>query len=91
MFFFNALAGFAFMGANIAGLAIVQALVPNRYLGRVTGLLMLGQGLMQVIALVIGILAKFAGIEVVYVAAGITILVATIVVVLSQRELRALD
>ena len=40
VFFFNALAGFSFMGANIAGLAIVQALVPNRYLGRVTGLLM---------------------------------------------------
>ena len=91
VFFFNALAGFSFMGANIAGLAIVQALVPNRYLGRVTGLLMLGQGLMQVIALAIGILARFAGIEVVYVAADITILVTTLVVVLSQRELRALD
>ena len=91
VFAFNALAGFAFMGANISSLAIVQALVPNRYLGRVTGLLMLGQGLMQVMALAIGILARFAGIEVVYVAAGVSILVATLAVIASQRELRALD
>ncbi len=91
VFFFNALAGFAFMGANISGLAIVQALVPNRYLGRVTGLLMLGQGLMQVIALAIGILARFAGIEVVYVAAGVTILVVSLAVIVTQHELRALD
>lgn len=90
-FAFNVLAGLAFMGQNIAGLAIVQALVPNRYLGRVTGLLMLGQGLMQVMALFIGLLAKVVGIEIVFAGAGLTMLVATVLVTLLQRELRSLD
>ncbi|MCA9850634.1 MAG: MFS transporter [Dehalococcoidia bacterium] len=88
---FYTVAGLAFMGQNIVGLSIVQALVPNRYLGRVTGLLMLGQGLMQVSALAVGILARAIGMEVVYVAAGIVILVAVAWVALTQRELRTLD
>ncbi|MGE3962427.1 MAG: MFS transporter [Dehalococcoidia bacterium] len=88
---FYTLAGLAFMGQNIVGLSIVQALVPNRYLGRVTGLLMLGQGLMQVAALGVGLLARGIGIEVVYVAAGVTIIIAVLWVTLTQRNLRTLD
>jgi MFS family permease len=90
-FAFNGLAGLAFMAFNISGLGIVQALTPNRYLGRVTGLLLLGFGLMQVIALGVGILARFVGIEVVYVGAGLTMIAATLLVALLQRPLRTLD
>ncbi|MEX1022010.1 MAG: MFS transporter [Dehalococcoidia bacterium] len=90
-FAFNGLAGAAMMAFNIAGLTIVQAMVPNRYLGRVTGLLMLGQGLMQVAALGIGILAGIVGMEVVYPAAGLLIILATAGVAIFQAPLRRLD
>ena len=90
-FAFNGLAGLSFMAFNIAGIGIVQALTPNRYLGRVTGLLLFGQGLMQVIALGVGIMARVIGIEIVYVAAGILIILATLAVGALQRPLRELD
>ncbi|MDA1010089.1 MAG: MFS transporter [Chloroflexi bacterium] len=90
-FAFNGLAGLAFMAFNIAGIGIVQALTPNRYLGRITGLLLFGQGLMQVIALGVGLFARAVGIEAVYVTAGILIIVATLAVGALQRPLRELD
>lgn len=90
-YLFNGLAGMSFMAFNIAGLSIVQAIVPNRFMGRVTGLLLLGNGLMQVVALGVGILAGLVGIESVYVAAGIVILGASTMVAVAQRPLRTLD
>ncbi len=91
VYLFNGLAGTALMAFNIAGLSIVQAIVPNRYMGRVTGLLLLGNGLMQVLALGVGLMAGLVGLESVYVAAGSVILGATVLVALTQRPLRTLD
>jgi predicted MFS family arabinose efflux permease len=90
-FLFNGLAGLCFMLYQTTGLAIVAAAVPNRLLGRVTGLLLLGGGLMQVSALGLGALAQVAGIEAVYVAAASTIIVATAAVALIQAPLRRFD
>ncbi len=90
-FAFNGLAGVAFMLITTLGVAIVQAMVPNRVMGRVTGLLLLGGGLMQVTGLFVGILAGVIGIERTYPIAASVILASTALVVLRQRPLRTLD
>ena len=90
-FFFNGLAGVGFMLVTTLGLAIVQTTVPNRLLGRVTGLLYLGLGLMQVSGLLLGVAAVFVGIERMYVAAGVSMLAITALVALRQRPLRDVD
>ena len=59
----NTLAGLGFMSMTVTGLAIVQTTTPNRLLGRVTGLLLLGGGLMQVTGLGVGLLAGAIGIR----------------------------
>ncbi|MDA0271521.1 MAG: MFS transporter [Chloroflexi bacterium] len=86
----NVVAGGAFMALNIASLSIVQTIVPNRLLGRVTGLLMLGNGLMQIWALAVAVVVLFVGIEVVYTGAGLAIIGMTVLVAVSQRPLRTL-
>ena len=90
-FAFNGLAGVTFMILNTVSGAIVQAMVPNRVLGRVTGLLLLGGGLMQVTGLLVGLLAVAIGIERTYPIAASVILGATALVALRQRPLRDLD
>jgi MFS family permease len=87
----TAVAGGSYMAFTIAGISIVQRTVPNRLLGRVTGLLLLGQGLMQVFALFVGIVARFAGLEAVYLAAAIVLISLTTAVAVTQRPLRTLD
>jgi len=91
VYFFNTLNGATFIAFTIAGITIVQTTVPNRVLGRVTGLLLLGQGLMQVFALAVGIAARAIGIETIYVAIAVTMLLVTAIVALTQRPLRTLD
>lgn len=90
-FAFNGLCGVAFMVVNTVSIAIVQAMVPNRVLGRVTGLLLLGGGLMQVTGLVVGLLAAAIGIERTYPIAALVIVAATALVAIRQRPLRTLD
>jgi hypothetical protein len=91
VYFFNALNGAAFIAFTIAGLAIVQNTVPNRVLGRVTGLLLLGQGLMQVFALLVSVVARAVGLEAVFLGIAITMLCTTALVAAVQRPLRSLD
>lgn len=90
-FAFNGMAGVTFMLMNTVSLAIVQAMVPNRVLGRVTGLLLLGGGLMQVTGLLVGLLAAAIGIEHTYTTAACVIMATTALVALRQRPLRVLD
>jgi predicted MFS family arabinose efflux permease len=90
-FAFNGLAGIMFMVLTTVSVAIVQAMVPNRLLGRVTGLLLLGGGLMQVAGLFVGLLAGIIGIERTYPIAASVIVAATALVALRQRPLRTLD
>ncbi|TAK79017.1 MAG: MFS transporter [Dehalococcoidia bacterium] len=90
-FAFNALAGVSFMVMNTVGIGIVQAIVPNRVLGRVTGLLLLGGGLMQVTGLLVGLLAAAIGIERTYPIAALVIISVSMLVLLRQRPLRDLD
>lgn len=90
-FAFNGLVGVTFMVMNTVSVAIVQAMVPNRVLGRVTGLLLLGGGLMQVTGLFVGLMAAAIGIERTYPIAACVILAATALVALRQRPLRTLD
>jgi hypothetical protein len=73
------------------GVTIVQRQVPNRLLGRVTGLLLLAGGLMQIAGLAMGALAQAVGLEVVYPAAGSAIVIVMLLVALRQRPLRRLD
>jgi MFS family permease len=87
-FAFNALVGFSHQLVLTLGTTIVQRQVPNRLLGRVTGLLMLAGGLMQITGLGAGLLAQAVGLEVLYPAAGIAILVLMASIATRQRPLR---
>lgn len=86
----NVVAGGSFMALNIASLSIVQTIVPNRLLGRVTGLLLLGNGLMQLWALAVAVIVVAFGIEPVYLGAACAILAMTVFVATTQRPLRSL-
>jgi MFS family permease len=90
-FLFNGMVGVGFMTLQAMGIAIVQTTVPNRVMGRVTGLLLLGGGLMQIMALVVGLIALVVGLERVYVGAAVAMLTITTLVTLRQPRLRALD
>lgn len=90
-FFFNAMVGMSYQLILTWGVTIVQRQVPNRLLGRVTGLLLLAGGLMQIAGLGMGLLAKAIGIEMVYPLAGIAIVVYIAFVARQQKPLRQLD
>jgi len=87
-FLFNGLAGLANALVLTVGIAIVQQAVPNRLLGRVTALLMLSQGIMQLTGLLVGAAGQLLGLSAIYPAAGIAILVFTLLTALRQRPLR---
>ncbi len=87
-FVFNGLVGLSYQLVLTLSLTLVQRQVPNRLMGRVTGLLMLASGMMQVAALIVGGIAQLVGLELVYPAAGVAILVFTVLVVLRQQPLR---
>ncbi len=90
-FLFNGIAGFGHSMVQTVGTAIIQRRVPNRVLGRVTGLLLLSGGLMQVAGLGIGLIAQEIGLEPVYAAAGIVIIAGVFATAIWQPELRTLD
>lgn len=90
-FFFNGLVGMSYQLILTWGVTIVQREVPNRLLGRVTGLLLLAGGLMQIAGLGAGILARIWGIEVIYPVAGLAIIAYITLVAWRQRPLRQLD
>jgi hypothetical protein len=90
-FLFNAVVGMSYQLILTWGVTIVQRQVPNRLLGRVTGLLLLAGGLMQIAGLAMGALAQAVGLEVVYPAAGSAIVIVMLLVALRQRPLRRLD
>lgn len=89
-FIFNVVAGGSFMALTISSLSIVQTTVPNRLLGRVTGLLLLGGGLMQLWAFFVALAVQAVGIEPVYTGAGLAILGVTALIAVTQRPLRTL-
>jgi MFS family permease len=89
-FFFNGIVGLSYQLVLTWGLTIVQREVPNRLLGRVTGLLMLAMGLMQIMGLAVGLVAQVLGLEVVYPLAGMIIVGYVVFVVATQRPLRTL-
>jgi MFS family permease len=90
-FLFNAVVGMSYQLILTWGVTIVQRQVPNRLLGRVTGLLLLAGGLMQIAGLAMGAVAQVVGLEIVYPAAGSAIVVVMVLVTLRQRPLRRLD
>jgi MFS family permease len=90
-FVFNGVVGMAYQLILTWGVTIVQREVPNRLLGRVTGLLLLAGGLMQIAGLAMGLLAKLLGIEAVYPLAGIAIVVFVLLLSWRQPPLRQLD
>ena len=90
-FLFNALAGAAFQVIVIVGIASVQTAVPPRLLGRVMALLMLAQGIAQVGAFALGALSQLIGMEVLFPAAGVAIMLLTLATVGLQRPLRTFN
>jgi hypothetical protein len=90
-FFFNGVVGLAYQLILTWGVTIVQREVPNRLLGRVTGLLLLAGGLMQIAGLAVGALAQVFGLELVYPLAGLGIVVYISLLTWRQQPLRRLD
>jgi len=90
-FLFNGLVGFAYQFVLTLGVTIVQKQVPNRLLGRVMGLLLLAGGLMQIAGLIVGVIVQTVGMEIVYPAAGILMMLYVALLTLVQRPLRQLD
>lgn len=90
-FFFNGVVGLAYQLILTWGVTIVQREVPNRLLGRVTGLLLLAGGLMQIAGLAVGGLAQVFGLELVYPLAGLGIVVYIALLIWRQAPLRRLD
>ncbi len=90
-FLFNGVVGMSYQLLLTWGVTIVQREVPNRLLGRVTGLLLLAGGLMQIAGLVVGVLAQILGIELVYPLAGLGICLFVVLLTWRQRPLRQLD
>jgi len=90
-FIFNGIVGMAYQFVLTLGVTIVQRQVPNRLLGRVMGLLLLAGGLMQIAGLIVGVIAQAIGLELVYPAAGVLMLVYVALMFLRQRPLRQLD
>jgi MFS family permease len=90
-FLFNGLAGFGHAMVLTVSTAIIQRTVPNRVLGRVTGLLLLSGGLMQIVGLGVGVIAQQVGLEPVYTIAGLTIIGAALATAIWQPALRRLD
>ncbi|MDA1004754.1 MAG: MFS transporter [Chloroflexi bacterium] len=87
-FFWNGMAGLANSLVLTLGIALVQEMVPNRVLGRVTALLMLSQGFLQVAGLGVALIAQAVGLPLIYPAAGVLILAVTLVATIAQRPLR---
>lgn len=90
-FFFNGVVGLAYQLILTWGVTIVQRQVPNRYLGRVMGLLLLAGGLMQIAGLGVGLLARWLGLELVYPLAGVGIVIYMALLTWRQQPLRRLD
>ena len=90
-FFFNGMVGMTFQLIQTWSVTIVQREVPNRLLGRVTSILLLGGGLMQIAGLAAGILARIWGLEVIYLLSGAAIVLYTLLVTWRQAPLRRLD
>lgn len=90
-FIFNGIAGATMQLLRIIGVASLQNVVPNRLLGRVMALLMLSQGIAQAAGVAVGGLGQWLGLELLYPAAGLTIVLFTLALVMAQRPLRTLD
>ena len=78
-------------GGVAVGPVIVERRVPNRLLGRVMGLLVLANGIMQIVGLGVGVVAQLYGLEIVYSAAALVILGFVALVTVTQRPLRVLQ
>ena len=90
-FLFNGVAGAANQLVRILGIASLQKVVPNRMLGRVMALLMLSQGIAQTFGIAIGALGQAVGLQVLYPAAGASLVLFALALAASQRPLRTLD
>lgn len=90
-FLFNGAAGASNQLVRILGIASLQNVVPNRMLGRVMALLMLSQGIAQTFGIAVGAIGQAVGLEVLYPAAGASLVLFALALAAAQRPLRTLD
>ena len=88
---FFALGGVAFQLLTTVSTAVTQQLVPDRLLGRVMGLLMLANGIAQLMGVAVGAGAQAVGLETVYLVLGIAMTAFALLIMAWQRPLRTLD
>ena len=88
---FFALGGVASQLLVTVSTAITQQVVPDRLLGRVMGLLILANGIAQLMGVVVGVAAQAAGLATVYLVLGIAMTAFALLIMAWQRPLRTLD
>ncbi len=88
---FFVLTGVAFQLLQTTSMAITQQVVPGHLLGRVMGILLLSNGITQLLGVVVGAAAQAVGLVVVYFVLGLAVTVFTLLVIACQRPLRTLD
>jgi MFS family permease len=76
---------------QVNGTTILQSVVSNQYMGRVMSLMLLGQGISQLGALPLGVLAQAAGLENAVPALGLTSLGVVVILALMLPAVRRLD
>ncbi len=89
-FMIGIFAGASFQTVRVTGMAIAQTEVPPELRGRVLGLLIVANGLAGVIGVPAGLLAQVIGLETLFTAGGVGLLVLTLGVALTQRSLRSI-
>lgn len=85
------LIGVAFQIVMTVSMSIVQQVVPNRLLGRVMGLLVLSNGMAQLLGVVIGGIGQAIGLELLYLAIAVGMIAAISTIAATQRPLRTLN
>jgi hypothetical protein len=75
---------------QVNGMTILQTVVSNQYMGRVMSLMLLGQGISQLGALPLGVLAQAIGLENAVPALGLTSMGVVVVLALMLPAVRRL-
>jgi MFS family permease len=89
VFSFNLVCGASLMAINALSSSIVQSVVDNRVLGRINSFIFMSQGFMQIGALFLGFFATILGLQVVFSAVGLIILLTACFALIRRPLIRA--
>ena len=89
VFSFNLICGASLMAINALSSSMVQSVVENRVLGRISSFIFMSQGFMQIGALFLGFFATMLGLQTVFSAVGLIILSTACFVMIRRPLIRS--